>query len=192
MKGRAVVKLIFLDRDGVINKYPGDGKYVTALPKFRFLPDVKKAVALLSKKKFKIFVISNQAGVSKGIYSKTTLNEITQYMLKKIQGYGGKIDAVYYCRHQERHNCLCRKPKAGLIEKALKEHSIAKKWLKRAFFIGDSTRDVLTAKAAGVKSMLVFSGKEKPANKDNWQVKPDYTAKDLFSAVKLIISGKIE
>ena len=185
------MKLIFLDRDGVINKYPGDGQYVTGLSKFRFLPDVKKAVALLAKKKFKIFIVSNQAGVSKGIYSKSTLNEITQYMLKKIQDYGGKIDGVYYCTHEDRHNCLCRKPKAGLLDKALKDNHIAKKWLKNAFFIGDSVRDVMTAKAAGVKSILIFSGKEKPGNKDNWQVKPDYTAKDLFSAAKLIISGKI-
>lgn len=186
------MKIIFLDRDGVINKYPGDGRYVRRLSDFRFLPNVKKAIRKLSGNNFKIFVISNQAGVSKGIYSKSTLNEITQYMLKKIQDYGGKIDGVYYCTHEDRHNCLCRKPKAGLIGKALKDNCIAKKWLKYAFFIGDSIRDAMAAKAAGVKSILVFSGKEKSANKDNWKVKPDYTDKDLFSAVKLIISGKIE
>lgn len=181
------MKIIFLDRDGVINKYPGDGKYVTKLDEFRFLANTKKALGALTKAGFKIFIISNQAGVSKGIYSKSALREITRYMLEKIQARGGTIDGVYYCIHQDRHNCACRKPKTGLIYQALKEHGTKRSSLKGAFFVGDTIRDVFTARAAGIKSILIFSGKEKAKNKNNWQVNPDYAARDLFSAVKLIL-----
>ncbi|MDP1853687.1 MAG: HAD-IIIA family hydrolase [Candidatus Omnitrophota bacterium] len=182
------MKVIFLDRDGVINKYPGDGKYVTSLSGFRFLSNVKKAISKLTKAGCRIFVISNQAGVSKGLYSAKDLSGITEYMLKKLEASGGKINGVYYCMHQERHNCLCRKPKAGLIYKALKESCLKKEVLGDAFFVGDTIRDVMSAQVAGIKSILVFSGKEKAGNGSSWQVKPDYTARDLFSAVEIILS----
>lgn len=181
------MQLIFLDRDGVINKYPGHKNYVTKLSEFRFLPDVKKTIAKLTKKGFKIFVISNQAGVSKGLYSKITLNRITTHMLVKISDAGGEINGVYYCLHQDKHNCSCRKPKAGLIYEALKHNKISRLTLARSYFIGDTIRDVLTAKEAGVKSILVFSGQEKQKNKGNWQVLPDYTAKNLSQAAELIL-----
>jgi len=65
------MKVVFLDRDGVINKYPGDTRYVTSLKEFRFLPLAKKALARLYKEGYQIFIISNQAGVSKGIFSRS-------------------------------------------------------------------------------------------------------------------------
>lgn len=177
------MKAIFLDRDGVINRYPGDTKYVTSWEEFRFLPNAKKAIALLTGKKYSIFVISNQAGVSKGIYSQDTLNDITSRMLKALEKSGAKIDSVYYCTHRDKDHCSCRKPKAGLIKLAVKDKKID---LKNSFFIGDTIRDVHTAKSAGCKSILVFSGKEKPFNRDNWQTSPDFTFKNLHAAAKFI------
>lgn len=184
------VKIVFLDRDGVINKYPGDGSYVTHLSGFRFLPNTKKAISELTKAGWRIFIISNQAGVSKGLYSAKALSGITEYMLKKIEVSGGKINGVYYCTHQGKHNCLCRKPKAGLVYRALKENCLRKDVLGSAFFIGDTIRDIVTAKRLGIRSMLIFSGKEKPENKISWEVLPDYTAKNLFEAVKFILRQK--
>jgi D-glycero-D-manno-heptose 1,7-bisphosphate phosphatase len=177
------MKAIFLDRDGVINRYPGDTKYVTSWEEFRFLPNAKKALALLTGKKYPIFVISNQAGVSKGIYSQDTLNDITNRMLKALEKSGARIDSVYYCTHRDEDNCSCRKPKAGLVKLAVKGKRIN---LKNSFFIGDTIRDVRTAKAAGCKSILVFSGKENPSNQDNWQTRPDFTFKNLCEATKFI------
>ena len=177
------MKAIFLDRDGVINKYPGDTKYVTSWKEFRFLPNAKKAIALLTGKNYPIFVISNQAGVSKGLYSQDTLNNITSRMLKALEKSGAKVNAVYYCTHRDEDNCSCRKPKAGLVKLAVQGKKIN---LKDSFFIGDTIRDVHTAKAAGCKSILVFSGAEKPSNRDNWQTYPDFTFKDLYSAAKFI------
>jgi D-glycero-D-manno-heptose 1,7-bisphosphate phosphatase len=202
------MKAVFLDRDGVINKYPGDRQYVTSLGKFRFLPRAKKAIALLSKNNFMIFVASNQAGVGKGVYSQKTLDSITARMLSGVEQAGGKITKVYYCTHRKEARCTCRKPKPGLLKKAAKEFKVD---LKKVYFVGDTIRDVLTAHAAGAKSILVFSGKEKLSNYrgqsrragqsplgqspgtgqsplKRWEAKPDFVFKDLFAAAKFLVS----
>ena len=178
------MKTIFLDRDGVINKYPGDKLYVTSLRKFRFLPLARKAITLFSKAGYRIFVASNQAGVGKGIYTQKTLDLITARMLKDIEQAGGKINKVYYCTHRKEAGCSCRKPKPGLLKKAAQEFKFS---LKGTYFIGDTMRDVLTARAAGCKSILVLTGKEKLANQKNWEAKPDFVFKDLLEAAKFII-----
>ena len=157
------MKVVFLDRDGVINKYPGDRLYVTSLSKFRFLPGVKKAIALLSRSGFKIFIVSNQAGVGRGIYSQRTLEAITAKMLSVVEDAGGKITKVYYCTHRKEAGCSCRKPKPGMLKSAAKEFGFT---LKGAYFIGDTIRDIQTAKNAGCKPILVLSGKEKIKDKN--------------------------
>ncbi len=177
------MKIVFLDRDGVINKYPGDRLYVTSLRKFNFLPGAKKAIALLSKKGYRMFVASNQAGVGKGTYSQKTLDLITAKMLKDIEQAGGRIAKVYYCTHRKEAGCACRKPKSGLVKKAVREFNLN---LKGAYFIGDTIRDVLTARTSGCKSILVLSGKEKLNNQDNWEAKPDFVFKDLLAAAKFL------
>jgi D-glycero-D-manno-heptose 1,7-bisphosphate phosphatase len=181
------MRVAFLDRDGVINKYPGDKAYVTSLRKFKFLPGAKKAIALLSRGGYKIFVASNQAGVGRGIYSQKTLDKITSFMLLEVKKAGGHIDKVYYCTHHKKAGCSCRKPRPGMLKKAKREFKIN---LKNAYFIGDTIRDVLAAKNAGCKSILVFSGKEKLRNKLKWEVAPDFTFKDLYSAAKHLLKVK--
>lgn len=179
------MKAIFLDRDGVINKYPGDKKYVTSWREFQFLLRAKKAIAKLYKNRFKIFVISNQAGVNKGIFSQEMLSYITKKMLNEIEKSQGRIERVYYCTHRPDQDCPCRKPKAGLIDIAKKKYSID---LKSSFFIGDSIDDMNTAKAAGCKSILVLSGKEKLSNRKDWKTQPDFIFKDLYEATNFILN----
>ncbi len=181
------MKVILLDRDGVINKYPGDREYVTRWKEFHFLPRVKKAIAKLHKHGFRIFVISNQAGVGKGIFSQEALDHITKNMLREIEKSHGKIEAVYYCTHRTDENCSCRKPKVGLIDIAKRGNSID---LANCVFIGDTIRDVNTAKSAGCKSILVLSGKEKLLNRRNWEAKPDFIFKDLYEAAEFVLSQK--
>jgi D-glycero-D-manno-heptose 1,7-bisphosphate phosphatase len=178
------MKVVFLDRDGVINKYPGDRLYVTSLKKFRFLPRAKEAIALLSRAGFKIFVVSNQAGVGKGIYAQKTLDTITAKMLEDIEQAGGKITKVYYCTHRKEAGCSCRKPKPGLLKKAAREFKIS---LKKSYFVGDTIRDVLTAHAVGAKSVLLLSGKEKLSNQKNWEARPDFVFKNLLEVAKFLI-----
>jgi D-glycero-D-manno-heptose 1,7-bisphosphate phosphatase len=179
--------VIFLDRDGVINKYPGDRNYVTSLKGFRFIRGVKKALQRLSKAGYTMFVISNQAGVTKGLYSRETLDKITSSMLKKLALRKAYIQGVYYCTHREEDNCTCRKPKTGLIEKALLEHKIPKQSLQKSYFVGDTQRDVQAGKKFGCRTIMVFSGKEKPANQNKWDLQPDFTAKDLSQAADIIL-----
>jgi len=186
------MKVVFLDRDGVVNEYPGDFQYVTDRKQFRFLPGVKEAIKKLNDTGYRVFIISNQAGVSKGIFTQSALDEITGYMLEELKKAGAQVCAVYYCIHRDEDSCSCRKPKTGLIDLALKETGIKKPIGRQAhecFMIGDTMRDIQTGKSAGLKTILVFSGKESLRNKDNWTFQPDFCAADLPAAVNLIIKS---
>jgi histidinol-phosphate phosphatase family protein len=182
------MKVVFLDRDGVINKHPGDFQYVTSWDKFSFLPYVKPALRKLNDAGFKVFVISNQAGVAKGVYSQEALDLITDNMLAELKRHKVKIEGVFYCTHHPDDNCGCRKPKAGLIHKAiakLKEQD-SQIDIPGSYFIGDTERDMQAGKSVGLKTILVFSGKEKPENRPQWKCPPDITACDLREAVNII------
>ncbi|MBP7216076.1 MAG: HAD family hydrolase [Candidatus Omnitrophica bacterium] len=178
------MKAVFLDRDGVINKYPGDRLYVTSWRRFAFIPRAKKAIAALSNAGFGIFVISNQGGVQKKIFSQRTLDTITKNMLVEIERSGGRINAVYYCTHRKEEGCSCRKPKPGLLKIAQRDFGID---LKKSFFVGDSLMDIQAALACGCTSILVLSGREKLANKRAWEPKPHIVAKDLYEAAQIIL-----
>jgi len=181
-----MVKAVFIDRDGVINEYPGDADYVKSWQEFRFLPKVKSALKRLSREGHKIFIISNQAGVSRGVYSQEALDLITKNMLEELKNDDIDIAAVYYCIHKPEDNCSCRKPKTGLIDLAIAgiNESGLKIELANSYFIGDTIRDIETGKNAGLKTILVLSGKEKPQNKNSWQTLPDFVFPDLSTAVE--------
>ena len=99
--------IIFLDRDGVLNRFPGKGRYVTRWSPFSFLPGAKKAVRLLSDAGHELVVISNQGGVSRGLLTKKDLQGITDRMLGAVERSGGKIHKVFYCIHQTSDACNC-------------------------------------------------------------------------------------
>ncbi len=181
------MKVVFLDRDGVINRYPGDFLYVKSPDEFYLLPGVSQAIKQLNEHGFLVFVISNQAGVSKGIYSQQTLDLITAKMLEVVKSGGGLIHGVYYCTHRDEEGCACRKPKPGLVHLAISQMENKDIELTKSYFIGDTIRDIQTGKSVGLNTILVFSGKEKPENHSSWQTKPDFTALDLLSAVNMII-----
>lgn len=183
------MKAIFLDRDGVINKYPGDTEYVKSWQEFIFLPKAKAALKKLDDCGYKLFVISNQAGVSKGIYTQETLDLITRNMLNELNAQNIHIAGVYYCTHRPEDNCPCRKPKTGLIDMIIAEARCngQKIELSNSYLIGDTIRDIQTGKSAGLNTILVFSGKEKPENINTWQILPDFTAGDLSEATGIII-----
>lgn len=183
------MKVIFLDRDGVINEYPGDFEYVKSWGEFKFLPRVKEALKELDRKGYKLFVISNQAGVGKGTYSQDALDLITKNMLSELKKEGVELSGVYYCTHRKEENCSCRKPKTGLVDavyKRLGDEGIRVD-LQQSYFIGDTIRDVHTGRDSGLKTILVFSGKEKPQNKTSWEVAPDFLAEDLFEAATKVV-----
>ena len=179
------MKVVFLDRDGVINEYPGHGKYVTNHRNFSFIPGSIEGIKKLKNKGFKVFVVSNQAGVSKGLYSQKDLDEITKKMVKGLKGKGIGVDGVYYCTHSDEDNCACRKPKTGLLEKAIEDSTLK---TKLTFFVGDSFKDMEAARSFGAKTILVLSGKEKISNRNNWEFEPDYVFDNLLLAAYYLCS----
>ncbi|MFZ5800775.1 MAG: D-glycero-alpha-D-manno-heptose-1,7-bisphosphate 7-phosphatase [Candidatus Omnitrophota bacterium] len=187
------MKIIFLDRDGVINRYPGHKRYVTRVKDLKILPGALEALKKLTEAGFRIFIISNQAGVGKGLYSQAKLKAITTKLLKVVQKYGAKIHGVFYCTHRSDLGCACRKPKLGLINKAMQGPRLRREASRRSpiskpiFFVGDSIIDVETAQNAGFKSILVLSGREKKRNTRLWKLRPDYIVKDLRAAAEIVL-----
>jgi histidinol-phosphate phosphatase family protein len=182
------VSVVFLDRDGVINEYPGHFKYVTSVSGFHLLPKVKEALKRLIDGGCRLFIISNQAGVAKGLYTQQTLDDINATMHKKL-GREIVFDGIFYCTHRSDEKCACRKPRTSFIDTAVmqlqeKGYEIDK---GKSFFVGDSVIDVETGKAAGLRTIMVFSGRETPDNRKSWTAIPDNTAASLFEAVDLIL-----
>ena len=175
------MKIIFLDRDGVINRDPGFGGYVTCCEEFEFLPGAFEAIKRLNQSGYEVIVISNQGGVAKGLYALKDLDKITKNMLGEIEKAGGKIRSVHYCPHKDEDNCNCRKPKTGLFSQATKGLQVN---FTNTFFVGDNRRDVLAAKAIGCKSIFVLSGNTKLEELD---VRPDFVARNLLEAVDKIV-----
>lgn len=183
-----MIKTIFIDRDGVINKDPGGWtkyEYVTETKDFHFIPGALEALALLNRNRVQVVTISNQAGVGKRYFTKERLDEITSMMMQEIRKAGGKITESYYCIHRNEDNCSCRKPKPGMLDIAMKKYRVRP---GESFMVGDSVVDVLAGKSAGLDTIFVLSGKTSLAEMRKWEVKPDYVFKDLLEAVKWILS----
>lgn len=180
------MKLVFLDRDGVINEFPGNGKYVTKLKEFHFIPGTLDALRILTLEGFKIFVISNQAGVSKGIYTKQKLQHITRRMLEEIRLVGGKINKVFYCTHRSDAGCDCRKPGIGLVRRALESMDKRIHMAQKTFFVGDTESDIQAGHNAGCKTIFALSGREDRRYMRGWKFQPDYVVKDLLEATLII------
>lgn len=152
MKTKRDEKVVFLDRDGVINKNPPEHDYVKKWSEFTFLPGAKEAIAYLKKAGYKVILVSNQRGIARGLMSQEDIADIHKNMQKELATYGGKIDAIYVCPHNYNDNCDCRKPKPGLLYRAARVHHID---LTKATLIGDSQSDIEAGKTAGCRTILM-------------------------------------
>lgn len=183
-------KIVFLDRDGVINEFPGNGRYVAKVKDFHFIPGALEAIRTLTEEGFTIFVISNQAGVGKGVFSKDTLKRINKKMLDGVKRSGGKIKKVFYCMSRSDEGDPDRKPGIGMIRKAMKVIGKDMRTAKRAYLVGDTEVDIQAGKNAGMKTIFVLSGREDCVYMRRWDdVVPDFIFKDLREATKLL-TGK--
>ena len=182
-------KTVFIDRDGVVNRDPGGwtkSNYVTKWEEFFFIDGSIEALKKLKKAGYRICLVSNQGGVSKGCFTQGDLDKITKKMLAEIEKGGGKIDEVYYCPHHDKDNCNCRKPKTGLIEQAMEKEDVD---FKDAFMIGDSLRDIEPGKELGIKTIFVLSGRTPLSEAKDWYIQPDYIKKDLLEAAEYILEA---
>lgn len=184
------MKVIFIDRDGVINKDPGgwtEHSYVTKWEDFHFLPGAKEAIKRLTMAGYKIILISNQAGVRKGYFSMQALKEINEKMINEILSSGGAVHSTHYCPHKKDDNCSCRKPGTGLFKKAVDGMDVD---FNKTFFIGDGSMDIEAGKKIGCKTILVLSGKSKLEDIEEWKFKPDFIKHDLCEAVDWLLQKK--
>ena len=181
-------KTVFLDRDGVINEFPGLGFYVTRPEDFRFLPNAQEALALLTKAGYEIFVVSNQGCVARGLLSEAGLQSMTDKMLEAVSARGGRIAGVFYCRHETKDRCECKKPKIGLFKEAARGRTID---FHSAFFIGDSAEDVEAGENIGCKKILVLSGRTRHEEEAGaFPAKPDVIKKDILEAAQWILASE--
>ena len=175
---------IFLDRDGVINRNRPD--HVKTWAEFDFLPGVLPALRRLALLEWPVVVISNQAIVGRGLVSRQTLDVINARMVRTVQSVGGRIDRVFYCPHRPEEKCTCRKPQPGLLLQAAEQMKLD---LARSFFVGDAESDVMAAKAAGCRPVLVKTGRGvgQMALLRQDHVMGYYLAEDLSEAIDWIL-----
>lgn len=181
------MKIVFLDRDGVINEFPGKDLYVTTLEGFRPMPAALKGIRALTEAGYELHVASNQGCISRKLITWELLDRITKKMLDAVSAAGGKLDGVHYCPHQSADQCECKKPKTGLLVKALAGR---KADLKRTYFVGDSEEDMKAADSFGCKKILVLSGRLKENDLPGISVKPDHVCRDLYEASQWILKNE--
>jgi D-glycero-D-manno-heptose 1,7-bisphosphate phosphatase len=172
---------VFLDRDGVLNYNRSD--YVKSAEELVMYPESAAAVARLCAAGWPVFLISNQAGISRGVMTAEDLEAVTGKLERALAEAGGTLAGIYYCRHHPDAGCDCRKPRPGMLLRAAEEHGLD---LERSFFIGDDPRDVRAGAAAGVPTILVFSGVTAAAPVS--EPPPIHTARDLADAVDWILN----
>jgi len=187
---------IFLDRDGTINEEVG---YLDDLAKLKIIPAAFEAVRLINAAKMKAVVITNQAGVARGLFSEDFVKTVNKYLHAEFLKENALIDTFYYCPHHPtegidpyRRECDCRKPAAGMLVQAAREMNID---LTRSYIIGDRYNDMEAGKKAGVKCVLVKTGFGQSLLQDDGPDKltadnqPDYIAADILEAVRWILKG---
>lgn len=175
-------RALFLDRDGVLNhlKLENGNLYSPhRIEEFKLLPKVGAAVKKAKALGLLTIMVTNQPDIERGKMTLRDLKDIHTFLLKKVP-----IDDIFICLHDNRHQCNCRKPNNELIKKA------AKKWgidLEKSFFVGDRWKDVYAGHSSGCKTILIPSTQSD--DKEFWaksKIKYDWTAKNLFEAVKKI------
>jgi D,D-heptose 1,7-bisphosphate phosphatase len=185
---------VFLDRDGTINEEVG---YLDSLDKFKVIPSAYEAIRLINESGMKAVVISNQAGVARGLFTEDFVKITHEHLQTALRKKGAYIDNFYYCPHHPtegiesyRKDCNCRKPAPGMLLRAAQDLNID---LTKSYLVGDRFRDMEAAKKAGVKRVLVKTGYGQELLQDDGpdeateEGKPDFIAADILEAVRWIL-----
>jgi histidinol-phosphate phosphatase family protein len=169
---------LFLDRDGVINKkLPGD--YVKKWEKFAFIPGVLDALPVFDKIFGKIFVVTNQQGIGKGLMTEVDLTKIHDQMLYEMVLKGGRINKIYHSPYKQEEKSVFRKPNIGMAKKAKIDFPVIE--FHKSIMIGDSVTDLQFGKNAGMYT--IFISKEKTLIEEHKDL-IDFTFPDLKSVAK--------
>jgi D-glycero-D-manno-heptose 1,7-bisphosphate phosphatase len=140
------IPTVILDRDGVLNKKPPRACYVRSAAELHWLPGARAALRALRDNGYRVIVVSNQAGIARGVMTQAALDDVHRRIQAEAQAAGGAIDAFYVCAHDWDEGCDCRKPKPGMLFQAQRDFHLD---LSRTYFLGDDERDEAAARAAG-------------------------------------------
>lgn len=180
------MKLIILDRDGVINE--DSDAYIKSPDEFIPIPGSLEAIARLNHAGYLVMIATNQSGIARGYFTMDTLNQIHDKLKRLLNAYGGRFDGIFFCPHSPEDNCHCRKPKPGLYEEiAHRLHTD----LTAVPVVGDSLRDLQAAQTVGAIPVLVRTGKGERtlANGEGLHGIPVYA--DLAAYVDDLLEGKL-
>jgi len=189
---------IFLDRDGTINEEVG---YLDSLDKLVIFPSAFEAIRLINQSGRKAIVVTNQAGVARGLFGEDLVETIHAALQEALRRKGAFIDAFYYCPHHPteglppyRQTCNCRKPAPGLFLWAARDLNLD---LTASWMIGDRYNDMEAAHRAGAKGLLVKTGygtdvlTNTGPDQETTAGKPDLVADDILEAVRLILGDQV-
>jgi D-glycero-D-manno-heptose 1,7-bisphosphate phosphatase len=179
------VKLIVLDRDGVINH--DSAQFIKSPDEWRPIPGSLEAIARLNHAGYRVVIATNQSGIGRGLFDMATLNAIHEKMHKALATVGGRIDAVFYCPHTADSQCDCRKPNTAMLKEIGLRFGAD---MSNVPCIGDSLRDLQAADAVGALPMLVLTGKGEKTLRDGGFPKNTVIFPDLAFAVSALLSGE--
>jgi len=187
---RRQARAVFLDNDGtLIENLP----YNVDPAAIQLTTGAAEGLLMLSRYDYRFFVVSHHPGIALGIYGEGALRPVEQRITQLLQLAGAELGGFYYCPHSPRSNllrytreCDCRKPAAGLIARAAREHGIA---LQNSWLMGDTLDDIESGKRAGCRTVLIDNGSE-----TEWNLvaarRPDRVASDLFEAAALVAGAE--
>jgi D-glycero-D-manno-heptose 1,7-bisphosphate phosphatase len=178
------IKLVILDRDGVINF--DSAQFIKSPAEWKPIPGSPEAIAKLNQAGYRVVVATNQSGVGRGLFDMDTLNAIHEKMHKTVAAAGGRIDAIFFCPHAADADCECRKPKPGMFQRIAAVYNTN---LKGVPAIGDSLRDLQAAARAGASPILVLTGKGEKTQADGDLPYATLTFTDLAAAVDHLIGN---
>lgn len=175
--------LVLLDRDGVINK--NSDEYIKCPDEWIPIDGSLEAIGQLTQANIPVSIITNQSGITRNYFTENRLHEIHHKMLRSIQQHGGKIDNIYFCPHQPKHHCSCRKPKLDLFHQAASYYKL-QNW-DNVIYIGDSECDYQSAKNIGCQFILISEDLKQPGyiKEDNILI-----SRNLYDAVNNLILKK--
>lgn len=177
------MKLIILDRDGVINF--DSAQFIKSPDEWKPIPGSLDAIARLNQAGYRVVVATNQSGIGRGLFDMDTLNAIHDKMLKALSQAGGRIDAFFFCPHTGADECACRKPKSGMLEEIAARFNAD---LTGVPTVGDSLRDLQAAAAVGAQPLLVRTGKGEKTAADPDLPPGTLIFRDLAAAVAHILA----
>jgi D-glycero-D-manno-heptose 1,7-bisphosphate phosphatase len=179
------MKLVILDRDGVINF--DSAQFIKSPAEWKPIPGSLEAIARLNQSGYRVVVATNQSGVGRDLFDMDTLNAIHEKMHKALFTVGGRVDAIYYCPHAADSGCDCRKPKTGMFRRIAETLNAN---LAGVPAIGDSLRDLQAAASSGCQPILVRTGKGEKTRAEGNLPEGTLEFADLATAVDHILRPK--